>query len=47
VWAYILFNFAAVFVCTWLYLGGFHKIKGFFRPAARKRKQEARVEAAW
>lgn len=41
VWAYILFNFAAVFVCTWLYLGGFRRMKGLFRPAkAAARKQQ-------
>jgi len=25
-WAYIIFNFALVFVCTWLYLGGLRKL---------------------
>lgn len=39
-WAYILFNFAVVFVCTWLYLGGLRKIKKAFSPAARKQKKE-------
>ncbi|KAF1845157.1 uncharacterized protein K460DRAFT_394877 [Cucurbitaria berberidis CBS 394.84] len=41
-WAYIMFNFAVVFVCTWLYLGGFRKIKAVFSPAARKQKQESK-----
>ncbi|KAL1794536.1 hypothetical protein ACET3X_007957 [Alternaria dauci] len=40
-WAYIFFNFAVVFVCTWLYLGGLRQIKSFFSPAARKQKKEA------
>jgi ATP-binding cassette subfamily G (WHITE) protein 2 (SNQ2) len=39
-WAYILFNFAVVFVCTWLYLGSLRKIKSKFSPAARKQKKE-------
>jgi hypothetical protein len=39
-WAYILFNFAVVFICTWLYLGGSRKIKSGFSPAARKQKEE-------
>ncbi|KAF2706423.1 hypothetical protein K504DRAFT_413352 [Pleomassaria siparia CBS 279.74] len=39
-WAYILFNFALVFVCTWLYLGGLGKIKSTFSPAARKQNKE-------
>jgi hypothetical protein len=41
-WAYIMFNFAVVFVCTWLYLGGAHKIKGLFSPSARKGKADAK-----
>jgi len=41
-WAYIMFNFAVVFVCTWLYLGGAHKIKAAVSPAARKEKANAR-----
>jgi hypothetical protein len=39
-WAYIFFNFAVVFVCTWLYLGGARKIKALFSPSARKQKKE-------
>ncbi|EDU40824.1 ABC drug exporter AtrF [Pyrenophora tritici-repentis] len=39
-WAYIFFNFAVVFVCTWLYLGGLRQMKTFFSPAARKQKKE-------
>jgi ATP-binding cassette subfamily G (WHITE) protein 2 (SNQ2) len=39
-WIYIFFNFAVVFVSTWLYLGGAHKIKSYFSPAARKQKKE-------
>lgn len=37
-WAYILFNFAVVFFCTYLYLGGMHKIIAVFKPSARKEK---------
>jgi ATP-binding cassette subfamily G (WHITE) protein 2 (SNQ2) len=40
VWAYIFFNFAVAFVCTWLYLGGARKVKNLFSPAARKQKNE-------
>ncbi|KAH3949707.1 hypothetical protein HBI56_022370 [Parastagonospora nodorum] len=39
-WIYIFFNFAVVFVCTWLYLGGARKIKGLFSPASRKQKKD-------
>ncbi|KAH7135767.1 ABC-2 type transporter-domain-containing protein [Dendryphion nanum] len=39
-WLYIFFNFAVVFACTWLYLGGFRKIKSLFSPADRKSKKE-------
>jgi ATP-binding cassette subfamily G (WHITE) protein 2 (SNQ2) len=39
-WIYIFFNFAVVFVCTWLYLGGARKIKGLFSPATRKQKKD-------
>jgi ABC-type multidrug transport system permease subunit len=46
VWAYILFNFAVVFFCTWLYLGGLQKIKSFFSPSARKSKKEAKKREA-
>jgi hypothetical protein len=41
-WAYIMFNFAVVFMCTWLYLGGARKIKSVFSPSARKEKANAR-----
>ncbi|CAG5158659.1 uncharacterized protein ALTATR162_LOCUS5192 [Alternaria atra] len=41
-WAYIFFNFAVVFICTWLYLGGLRQIKSFFSPAARKQKKETK-----
>ena len=37
-WAYIFFNFAVVFICTYLYLGGMHKIVSVFKPSARKEK---------
>lgn len=45
-WAYIFFNFAVVFVCTWLYLGGLRQIKDKFSASARKQKKEARREKA-
>lgn len=45
-WAYIFFNFAVVFVCTWLYLGGLRQIKDKFSASARKQKKEARRERA-
>ncbi|KAJ9620280.1 ATP-binding cassette transporter snq2 [Taxawa tesnikishii (nom. ined.)] len=38
-WAYIVFNFSVVFICSWLYLQGGRKIKRFFSPAARKEKK--------
>lgn len=38
-WAYILFNFAVVFFCSWLYLSGGRRVKGFFSPKARKEKR--------
>ncbi|KAF2139372.1 uncharacterized protein K452DRAFT_275615 [Aplosporella prunicola CBS 121167] len=41
-WAYIVFNFFIVYVCSWLYLQGGRKIKGFFSPQARKTKKESR-----
>ncbi|KAL2353475.1 ABC-2 type transporter-domain-containing protein [Cryomyces antarcticus] len=47
-WAYIIFNFAVVFACSWVYLGGGRKIKSLFSPAARKQKkviQQSRKEA--
>ncbi|KAI9826621.1 MAG: hypothetical protein M1832_006217 [Thelocarpon impressellum] len=37
-WAYIIFNFAVVYVATWLYLRGGSGIKAWFKPAARKQK---------
>ncbi|PSN73742.1 ABC drug exporter AtrF [Corynespora cassiicola Philippines] len=39
-WAYIFFNFAVVFVCSWLYLGGLRKVKSALSPAARKHKKQ-------
>lgn len=30
-WAYIVFNLAIVFLCSWLYLGGMKKIRGAFK----------------
>jgi ATP-binding cassette subfamily G (WHITE) protein 2 (SNQ2) len=42
-WLYIAFNFAVVFFCSWLYLGGAKKIGKFFSPKARKQAREERV----
>ncbi|KAH8730783.1 ABC-2 type transporter-domain-containing protein [Phaeosphaeriaceae sp. PMI808] len=39
-WIYIMFNFAVVFVCTWLYLGGARQIKALFSPTSRKQRNE-------
>lgn len=39
-WGYIVFNFAVVFVCSWLYLGGARKIRKAFSPKARKLAKE-------
>ncbi|KAJ9640372.1 ATP-binding cassette transporter snq2 [Coniosporium tulheliwenetii] len=41
-WAYIIFQFAAVYFFSWLYLQGARKIKNFFSPTARKHKKEMR-----
>lgn len=41
-WAYILFNFGVVFVCSWLYLQGAGKIKRAFSPKVRKQKKVAK-----
>jgi ATP-binding cassette subfamily G (WHITE) protein 2 (SNQ2) len=38
-WAYILFNFGVVFVCSWLYLSGGKRIKAALSPKARKAKK--------
>jgi len=37
-WIFIFFNFAVVFLCTYLYLGGMQKIISVFKPSARKEK---------
>ncbi|KAF2494821.1 hypothetical protein BU16DRAFT_48838 [Lophium mytilinum] len=39
-WAYIFFNFAVVFVCSYLYLGGLQKIKDVVSPTARRNRRE-------
>ncbi|OCL11732.1 hypothetical protein AOQ84DRAFT_386625 [Glonium stellatum] len=39
-WGYVIFNFAVVFVCSWLYLQGGRQIKSFFSPTARRSKKE-------
>jgi ATP-binding cassette, subfamily G (WHITE), member 2, SNQ2 len=45
--AYILFNFALVFFCSWLYLQSGSRIKSALSPAARKerklREREQRI----
>jgi ATP-binding cassette subfamily G (WHITE) protein 2 (SNQ2) len=40
VWIFIFFNFAVVFICTGLHLGGLRRIKNFFSPKARKDAKE-------
>ncbi|KAF2262008.1 hypothetical protein CC78DRAFT_330158 [Lojkania enalia] len=45
-WAFTFFNFAVVFACTWLYVGGFRKIKSFFSPKDRKNKKEMKQRQA-
>jgi ATP-binding cassette subfamily G (WHITE) protein 2 (SNQ2) len=35
-WAYVLFNFAVVFFCSWLYLQGGRSLKGFLTGKTRK-----------
>jgi len=42
VWVYVLFNFAVVFACTWLYLGGARRTMARLRPKARKAAREAK-----
>lgn len=44
VWIFIVFNFAVVFICSWLYLGGFKGVKSALSPATRKQKKAAREE---
>jgi hypothetical protein len=43
--AYILFNFAVVFFCSWLYLGGLRKIKSFFSSSAKQQKRRQNGDA--
>lgn len=42
-WAFCGFNFAAVFLATWLYLGGLKTVKDAISPAARKQKKARQV----
>lgn len=41
-WAYICFNFAVVFFCSWLYLGGARKIRGTLSGKKRREAKAAR-----
>jgi len=41
-WVYIVFNFAVVFLCSYLYLGGLQKIKDVVSPTARRNRREMR-----
>jgi ATP-binding cassette subfamily G (WHITE) protein 2 (SNQ2) len=43
-WAYCIFNFAVVFACSWLYLGGMRRIISALSPQARKAKKASRKE---
>jgi ATP-binding cassette subfamily G (WHITE) protein 2 (SNQ2) len=44
-WAYCVFNFAVVFLASYLYLGGGKKIKSALSPTARKNKQLQRTKS--
>lgn len=43
-WIYVIFNFAVVFACTWLYLGGARKIKSLFSPKDRKVARDMKMK---
>lgn len=36
---FCVFNFAVVFFCSWLYLGGLKSIRARFSPAARRQNK--------
>ncbi|KAI9813011.1 MAG: hypothetical protein M1826_002568 [Phylliscum demangeonii] len=38
-WAFCLFNFALVFICTGLYLGGGRRIKAWLSPSVRRQRK--------
>lgn len=42
-WAFCGFNFAVVFLCSWLYLGGLKTVKDMVSPTARKQKKARKV----
>ena len=42
-WAYCVFNFAVVFLCSWLYLGGLKGLKGRFGKGGREQKKARQV----
>ena len=42
-WAYCVFNFMVVFVCTWLYLGGMKSIKRRFSGKGRLQNKAAKI----
>lgn len=39
-WAYCIFNFAMVFLCSWLYLGGARKLRAKLSPKNRKQRKQ-------
>ncbi|GME24594.1 ABC transporter-like protein [Neofusicoccum parvum] len=39
-WAYIVFNFAVVYACSWLYLSGGRRIAQTLSPTARRQQKE-------
>lgn len=39
-WAFTLFNFAVIFVASWLFLGGMRRIKDRLSPQKRKQRRE-------
>lgn len=42
-WAFCVFNFMVVFLCTWLYLGGMKKLKATLSPAGRKQRKATKT----
>ena len=43
-WAFVVFNFMVVFLCSWLYLGGMQSIRKSLSPAARKEEKAKKLE---
>ena len=43
-WAYCAFNFGIVFLCSWLYLGGWKTVKGVLNRSGKKQMGQAGSE---